>query len=249
MGTGMKKMLIAMTAAAVIGGATGCGSSCARHEITPHAVSAQPSLATQGQSPCAELNGTVGPDQLCHVRSVAPAYKIEMSLPLDYPDMLAVVDFLKQDRDEFLDWIAKYDPTGKRGRPYQYIVTGTTYRSGTPGSGTQSLVLEIDNDTGAAHEGHPDTNFHTFNFDLGMHAPITFDTLFRPGTQPLEVLNPIVQNKFHTPSADLTPKTYRAFAITDDAVIFFFGQDQLIPDNNGPHKITVPRTELAPLLA
>jgi Protein of unknown function (DUF3298) len=248
MGTGMKKTLIAMTAAAVIGGATGCGTSIGRHQITPHAASTQPSVATQGQSLCAELNGTVGSDQLCHVRSVTPTSKIDMSVPLDYP-VRTVVDFLKHNRDEFLDWIPTYDPTGKRGRPYQYIVTATTYRSGKPDSGTQSLVLEIDNDTGWAHEGHPDTAFHTFNFDLGKHGPITFDTLFKPGTEPLEALNPIVQNKFHTSSADLTAKTYRAFAITDDAVIFFFGQNQVIPDNNGPHKITVPRTDLAPLLA
>jgi hypothetical protein len=238
-----------MTAAAVIDGATGCGTSPARHQITPHAAPTQPSVAAQGQSPCAELNGTVGLDRLCHVRSVTSTHKIEMRLPVDYPDMRAVIDFLKQDRDEFLDWIPKYDPTGKRGRPYQYVVSGTTYRSGTPDSGTQSLVLEIDNDTGGAHEGHPDTNFHTFNFDLGTHSPITFDTLFKSGTEPLEVLNPIVQNKLHTASADLTAKTYRAFAITDDAVIFFFGQNQVITDNNGPHKIAVPRSELAPLLA
>ena len=63
------------------------------------------------------------------------------------------------------------------------------------------------------------------------------------------MLNPIVQRQFHTSPNDLTTKTYQAFAITDDAVVFFFGQNQVITDNNGPHKITVPRSELAPLLA
>ena len=245
----MTTTLIAMTAAAVIAGAAGCSTSSFAHQTTSPAASAQASVVPQGQSACTELDGTVGPDQICHVHSVTPHYKIDVKFPLDYPDLRAVTEFLKQDRAEFLDWIAKFDPKGKRGRPYQYVVTAKTYRSGAPDSGTQSLVLKIDNDTGLAHEGHPDTTFRAFNFDLGKHAPITFDTLFKPGTKPLEVLNPIVQREFHTPSGDLNEKTYQAFAITEDAVIFFFGQNQVVQDNNGPHKVTVPRTELASLLA
>jgi Protein of unknown function (DUF3298) len=160
-----------------------------------------------------------------------------------------VTDFLKQHRDEFVDWVAKFGPGGRRGRPYEYVVTAKTCRSGTPDSGTESLVLEIDNDTGLANEGHPNTTFQAFNFDIGKHAPITFDTLFKPGTKPLEVLNSIVQRELDAPAADLNEKTYQAFAITDDAVIFFFGQNQVVQDNNGPHKVTVPRTELASVLA
>jgi hypothetical protein len=32
-------------------------------------------------------------------------------------------------------------------------------------------------------------------------------------------------------------------------VIFFFGQDDVVRDNNGPHQVSVPRADLAPLLA
>jgi hypothetical protein len=38
------------------------------------------------------------------------------------------------------------------------------------------------------------------------------------------------------------------FAITDDAVIFFFGEDDVIRDNNGPHQVSIPRAELASIL-
>jgi hypothetical protein len=66
-------------------------------------------------------------------------------------------------------------------------------------------------------------------------------------------LNPIVRQKFgthpETPVQDLDANTYQNFAITDDEVIFFFAQDQVVADNNGPHKISVPRSELAALLA
>jgi len=51
------------------------------------------------------------------------------------------------------------------------------------------------------------------------------------------------------PFDDFGAHSYQHFAITDDAVIFFFAQDQVIPDNNGPHRLSVPRTELAALLA
>jgi hypothetical protein len=150
------------------------------------------------------------------------------------------------------NWVAQSRPDG-RNRPYEHSVTAKTYRSGTPTSGTQSLVLEIEDDTGAAHQGHPHTSFKAFNYDLAKHAPMTFGTLFKPGTNPLDVLNPIVQRELGThteaPVNDLDANTYRNFAITDDAVIFFFGEDQVIQDNNGPHQVSVPRSDLAPLLA
>ncbi|WP_051073687.1 RsiV family protein [Mycobacterium sp. JS623] len=68
------------------------------------------------------------------------------------------------------------------------------------------------------------------------------------------MLNPIVQRELgkhrSTPVRDdLDANTYRNFAITDDAVIFFFGEDAVVPDNSGPHQVSVPRSELAPLLA
>jgi len=244
-----RSALIAIAAAAVIFGA-GCGTSSIAHPNASTAVSATAttSLATQVDSVCTDLGGTVGPDRSCHVGSATSTYKIEMTFPLDYPDPQQVTAFLGHGRDGFIDWVARFGPREGRGRPYQYVVTAKTYRSGTPESGTQSLVLEVDNDTGLANEGHPNTTFQTFNFDLAKQSPITFDTLFKPGAKPLEVLNPIVRRELDAPSADLDKKTYQTFAITDDAVIFFFGQNQVVQDNGGPHRVTVPRTELAALL-
>jgi hypothetical protein len=43
---------------------------------------------------------------------------------------------------------------------------------------------------------------------------------------------------------------FRNFALTDDTVVFFFGEGQLLSaDNTGPRQMSVPRSELAPLLA
>jgi hypothetical protein len=42
---------------------------------------------------------------------------------------------------------------------------------------------------------------------------------------------------------------YQNFAIADDAVIFFFNQDGLLPHEDGPLEVDVPRTDIASLLA
>jgi hypothetical protein len=248
----MRGALAGIAAAAVIASAAACGAPNIAHRTTSTAPSATAttSAAAQGQSACAELDGSIAGDHICHVRSATPTYKIDISFPIDNPEMPTVAAFLKWDRDDFIDWVEKFGSRGGRNRPYQYVVTAKTYSSGKPDARTQSLVLKIDNDTGLANEGHPNTTFRAFNFDLTKHIPITFNTLFKPGTKPLEVLNPIVRGELDAPAADLDEKTYQNFAITDDAVIFFFfGQNQVVPDNAGPHKVAVPHIELASMLA
>ena len=204
------------------------------------------------QSTCDSLGGTVDANQVCQAHSTSATYTMDMSIPVDYPDQQAVFDYLAQDRADFLDWLAKFAPDG-RSQPFMHDVTAKVYRSGIPDSGTQSLVLKINDDTGFSHEDHPGTSYQAFNYNLGKHAPITFDTLFKPGAKPLDVLNSIVQRELgkhsSTPVQDLDETAYRNFAITDDAVIFFFGEDQVVVDNSGPHRVSVPRSELAPLLS
>jgi hypothetical protein len=241
----IRSVLVTLASAALITGAAGCGTASASPPT--------PAYPSNGQSGCDGLGGTVDTDQTCHVQSSASNYTLEMRYPLDYPDQTAVTNFLTKDRADFLNWIAKFAPQDQRGRPYAFAATAKTYRSGTPIASTESVVLEIDNDTGLANEGHPDTTFKSFNYDLTKNAPITFDTLFKPGTHPLEVLNPIVERELvHVSDGrvdDLDVYAYQNFAITDDAVIFFFGQDQVVRDHRGPHQVSIPRSELAPLLA
>jgi hypothetical protein len=200
------------------------------------------------QSACADLGGAVNPDQICHVHSVASSYTIDFSFPISYPDQQPLTDFLTQQRDQFIDYTQKYPP-GDRPLPYEFKATGTAYGSGTAASGTQSVVFDIEDDTGAANVGEPATSYKAFNYDLGKGAPITFDTLFKPGTKPLDV-----QRASEKPGALVLPPYdsfgvdgYQNFGITDAVVIFFFDHDVLHED--GPQEVSVPRTELALLLA
>jgi hypothetical protein len=114
--------------------------------------------------------------------------QVGVPLPIDYPDQQALADALIQERDDFIGWVARAVPHGIH---YQLDIIGEGYRSGTPASGTLSLMLTIGSDAGV----HPVTTYRGLNFDLEKHVPITVDTLFKPGTQPLDTLNPIVQRE------------------------------------------------------
>lgn len=201
------------------------------------------------QSACDTVGGAIDPDQTCHVDTVTDDYKLEIRFPVDYPDQQVVSDFLTDRRDGFFDYVAKYP---NHEYPYELYLLGTAYRSGAPDSGTQSLVFDVGDETGV----HPVTTYHSLNYDLSRRAPITFDTVFRPGTDPLAVLNLIVLREMEKrdpagrpPQMGFLPSDYASYAITDDAITFFFNQDGLLPHVDGPFQVSVPRTELASILA
>ena len=132
-------------------------------------------------------------------------------------------------------------------------ITNEEFRSGRAPGGTQSVALKIYQKVGGAH---PLTWDKAFNYNLDTHQPITFDTLFTPGSKPLPVIMPIVQKEFdtqlgnHIPVSDgLDPSNYQDFAITDNDLIFYFGQNELLPSAAGAMVVHVPRSAVASMLA
>ena len=250
----IRDVVIALASVAVIAGAAACATSttstatASSAASTATASSGQPSPAASALSTCANLGGKLDPAQGCHVHAATPTYTLDFRFPVDYPDQQAVTDSLTTTRDDFVSWVGQAFP---RSFPYELDVVGKSYHSGPPDSGTQSLVFDIGTDTGV----HPVTSYKASNYDLGKHAPITFDTLFKPGSQPLEVLNPAVRRELDKHGAgplslnDLGVDAYQNFAITDDAVIFFFNQDGLLTHVDGPLQVDVPRNQLVSLLA
>ncbi|TPG33563.1 esterase [Mycolicibacterium hodleri] len=195
---------------------------------------------------CADFGGTVGADRICHSHSETAVYTIDMNYPVDYPDVQAVTAYLTQQRDQFLDYTERFPPRD-RPAPYGLALSAKEYRSGSPATGTQSVVLRIGRDVGV----HPVTSVKAFNYGLGKQAPITFDTAFKPGA--VDVIYSAVRRELSpgaetAPHGGLDPATYQNFAITDDAVIFFFDQGQLFGQNEGPLHASVPRAELAQFL-
>jgi Protein of unknown function (DUF3298) len=257
-----RNVVIALLGAAVIVGTAACGVSSRPIAITlitpsvttsptsPTTVSSgQPLPAVVAPSACTDLGGTVEEDQTCQVHTATSSYTLDFSFPVDYPDQRALTAALTKQRDQFIDLVGERP---RRDTPYALAITGRAYRSGAPASGTESLVLEEYFDTGGAH---PETYYESLNYDLGRAAPITFDTLFKPGTDPLGVLDPIVQRELANRvggQADDNPvgaTTYQNFALTDDAVIFFIGQGMWVMEAAGPQEVSVPRSELAAVLA
>lgn len=205
--------------------------------------------AAAAQSACDGQGGTVDANKVCRLHTATTAYELNFDFPVDYPDEQALADVITDERATFVDWVTQY---GGDDFARELNISGDEYRSGAPDSGTASLVLTIGRDSGV----HPVTEYRALNYDLGAHAPITFATLFTPGSRPLDVLNPIVEREIDKrggPGAvtltDLGADAYRNFAITDDAVIFFFDQDVLLPHTQSPFKVSVPRTDIASLLA
>jgi len=256
----MKKRHLAV-AVAVIVVAAACDSST---EPAPsEAVTTPPTTATSGTtttsvaptttaaaSACTELEGTVGGANLCMVHTETPGYTIDMSFPVDYPDQSAVADVLTNQRDKFIE-VVEEPPV--RDVPKALDIKSQTYRSGTPTAGTESLVFEEYINFGGAH---PVTNYEALNFDLGKKAPITFDALFKPDADPVAMLDRLVAADLEKQLPSVTvgdnpigAGMYKNFALTDDAVLFFLSQGQWTISAAGPRTVSIPRAELASILA
>ena len=200
---------------------------------------------------CADLKG-VQMGSVCQIQEADTGYNLNISFPTDYPDQKSVSEYITQTRDAFLN-VAK--SPAPRELPYELDVTSTNYGSAIPPRGTQAVVFKTYQNVGAAH---PQTSYKTFNWDQTYRKPITYDTLWQPTADPLKAVFPIVQGDVQkqtnqqvsiAPTAGLDPMNYQEFAITNDGVIFFFSQGQLLPEAAGAAQVLVPRSAIDPMLA
>jgi hypothetical protein len=212
--------------------------------------------AAAAPASCAGLGGTVEAGQagqLCHVRTSSPTYTLNLIFPVDYPDEQALTDYIAQNRDGFVSVAQGAVPgSGGRDQPYQMDATTEQHSSGSP-LRSRSVVLKLFQDLGGAH---PSNWYKAFNFNLNARQPITFDNLFAPGSTPLDSIFPLVQRELErqtalgsaiSPSTGLDSSHYQNFAITDDQLIFYFAQGEMLPAVAGPVQAQVPRNAIPPL--
>jgi hypothetical protein len=194
---------------------------------------------------------TPAPSQLCQIVKTDPAYSLNITFPLDFPDQTAVSDYVKQTRDGFLN-VAK--SSAPHDMPYELDTTMTQYGSSVPPRSTQTVVFKTYQSVGGAH---PQTFYRAFNWDQGNRRPITIDNLFREATAPFPLILPVVQAEATkqfgqdaaiSPGAGLDPSKYQNFAITNDAIIFFFDQGALLPEAAGAFEVSVPRGAIDSML-
>jgi hypothetical protein len=205
---------------------------------------------------CTDLKG-VNTGRTCEIQMSDPAYNVKISFPADYPDPKSLSDYVMQTRDGFLN-VAK--SSAPRGTPYELDITSTNYNSAIPPRGTQAVVFKTYENIGAAH---PQTSFKAFNWDQSYRKPIVYDTagddkrtpLWRVD-DPLKTVAPIVQSELQKQTGQQVPvaptydpTNYQDFAVTNDGVIFFFSQGELLPEAAGATQVLVPRSAIDPMLA
>ncbi|OBI11878.1 hypothetical protein A5714_01545 [Mycobacterium sp. E2462] len=213
------------------------------------AVFAGPPVAGADAPLCSPAS--VDADQMCHFEASGPGSDVTMVFPANYPDEPALIAYLTKVDNDY---------TGGRGAvstgqpPTALKVTGSRYSSGAAQTGTQSVVTEIYQNMGGAH---PLTWYKSFNYNAATRQVITFDSLFKAGTQPLPAVLPIVQKTLTDrygpavsipPDTGLQPANYQSFAITDDAIVFFFDQNSLQPALEAT-QVSVPRSAVASMLS
>jgi hypothetical protein len=200
--------------------------------------------ASAAPEKCADLSGVVDANQICQISATDPGYTMNISYPVGYPDVTAVFDYVKETRDGFLS-VAKTPDS--RTMPYELETTETEFNSAAPPRGTQSVVFKTYQGVGGAH---PTTFYKSFNWDQGLRRPITIDNLFREGSAPFPIILPLVQaevdKQLGQPVAiasevGLDPTKYQNFAITNDTLIFFFSQGDILPEAAGALQVAIPR--------
>ncbi len=209
-------------------------------------------VAAAGPPKCTDLGGVVDGSQTCRIQDAGPGYSLRIGYPVGYPDAQPVFDYVTETRDGFLN-VAKMPDS--RDMPYELETTPTEYSSTVPPRGTQSVVFETYQSVGGAH---PTTFYKSFNWDEGLRKPITIDTLFRSGTAPFPVILPLVQSEIArqsgqsvliAPEIGLDSTKYENFAITNDSLIFFFSQGDLLPGAYGAMQVTIPRAPVDAMIA
>lgn len=200
---------------------------------------------------CTDIKG-VDVGNVCRITLSDPGYTVDISIPSNFPDMKSVTQYVSKTRDDFLGIAKSWAP---RTAPYALDISAATYNSIVPPRGQVSVVLTAYQNVGAAH---PETSFKSFVWDQAYRKLITYETLWKPETDPLPVVFPVVQSEIAKqagrpvdidPVAGLNPGNYQNFAITNDGVIFFFSQGGLLPEAAGATQVLVPRSVIDPLLA
>jgi Protein of unknown function (DUF3298) len=216
------------------------------------------------RSGCPDVGGNIQSGNVCHVNVTTPTYVVDFRFPTDYVDQQAATDFLTQERNRL---VGLAQTPGAQRLPYSLYVTWELFNSGSLQTtnrqglgygqhGTQSLVLiEFLDAEGAGQPGF--NKLKTFTYDLNQNHPVTFGNLFAPGTNPIDKIYPAVatdlarQQKardFHlSSSVGHDPAHYQNFAVTDDAVIFFFSAGELFTVEAGDARTVIPRALLPPL--
>ena len=188
---------------------------------------------------------------------------ISVDISMDYPLELAqnglvasIIDpFFETTKDDFL---AQLQGRFIFGEQYGSSILDISYEEFWYSDDIVSLVFDIFEYPGGIH-GY--TLFQTYMFNLNTQKVLTLNDLFLPDGDPFAVIAPSVEAKLteqlgvwanfsriETGTGN-DPENYRAFALDQDALLFYFGDYQVAPYAAGPQTVTIPLTDLSTILA
>lgn len=240
--------------------------------VTAGTIFSSPALAVAAPKDyCADLKGN-STGSSCEIQVTDPAYTVDISIPLDYPNQQPIADYISQTRETFIN-AAKGAP---QGQPAELKIKPSEYSSAIPPRGTQAVVFKVYQNVGA----QPRTTFKAFNYDQTYRKEILYtakpddkkNTPLWRVDDPLRVVAPVVQAELQKQQAPPAPPAqpgqpattapapalpisqaalndpanYQNFAVVNEGVIFFFDQGTLLPD---AVQVLVPRSAIDPMLA
>lgn len=170
---------------------------------------------------CADLKGG-NTGSTCEIQLSDSGYRVDISIPLDYPDQKSVADYISQTRDAFLNTAKSAAP---RDTPYTLSIKPAEYNSAVPPRGTQAVVFTVTQDVGS---GSPQTTYKAFNWDQSYRKAIIYtaapddkqNTPLWRVDDPLKTVAPIVQSELQQqlapppPVAPSTPPAQPGQAVT-----------------------------------
>ena len=155
---------------------------------------------------CADLKGG-NTGSSCEIQLSDPAYSVDISIPLDYPDLKSVSDYVSQTRDAF---IASAKSGAAGATPSSLSIKPSKYSSSVPPRGTQAVVFTVNQNVGGSQ---PQTTYKAFNWDQSYRKAITYTAtpddkehapLWRVD-DPLKTVAPIVQSELQQQLAPPPP--------------------------------------------
>ncbi len=168
------------------------------------AISVSPGLAAAAPKDyCADLKGG-NTGSTCEIQLSDPAYSVDISIPLDYPDQKSVADYISQTRDAFIN-------TAKAGgSPSSLTIKPAEYSSAVPPRGTQAVVFTVTQKVGGASS---QTTYKAFNWDQTYRKAIIYtaapddkqNTPLWRVDDPLKTVAPIVQSELQQQLAPPPP--------------------------------------------
>lgn len=154
---------------------------------------------------CADLKGS-NTGSACEIQMSDPRYRVDISIPLDYPDQKSVADYISQTRDDFVTSAKSSAPGDTR---YELKIKPKEYNSAIPPRGTQALVFTVNKNVGAQTK----TTYKAFNWDQSYRKAITYtaapddkqNTPLWRVDDPLKTVAPIVQTELQKQVASPPP--------------------------------------------